>query len=136
MTLFSGRNLDSDGDNEDDSEDNVDDNDDEYNDDDEYGNDEDYKNKYDEDNYNSKKKLNKKKSFNSLTRKGSREEIKGGDGSDNEGQNDDDGTAEYELSDATVKLLRLYANLSINESIGYALAKRKDSTKVKFLYLF
>jgi len=49
-------------------------------------------------------------------------------GSDDEG--DDGGLAEQELGDATVKLIRLFANLSINESIGKTLAKRRDSTKM------
>jgi hypothetical protein len=61
-----------------------------------------------------------------LMRKESREEK--GEESDGEGQ--EESAAEYELCDATVKLLRLFANLSINEAIGYSLAKRKDSAKV------
>ncbi len=38
--------------------------------------------------------------------------------------------AEYELGDATVKLVRLFANLSINESIGEILARRRESLEV------
>jgi hypothetical protein len=44
--------------------------------------------------------------------------------------NEDDGCAESELNDATVKLLRLFANLTINETIGFLLAKRKDTSKM------
>ena len=122
MTLFSGRNLDSgDDDDEEENEDREDDEEDNNDDEDKYVD-------------TNEKKSNKKKLPFPLTRKGSRSEMKGGgDGSDDEGQNDD-GNAEFELSDATVKLLRLYANLSINESIGYALAKRKDSTKVILIF--
>ena len=48
----------------------------------------------------------------------------------NKNDNDDDGCAEAELNDATVKLLRLFANLTINETIGQMLAKRKDTSKM------
>jgi hypothetical protein len=44
--------------------------------------------------------------------------------------NEDEGCAEAELNDATVKLLRLFANMTINETIGYTLAKRKDTSKM------
>lgn len=49
---------------------------------------------------------------------------------ESDGEEQEESAAEHELCDATVKLLRLFANLSINESIGFTLAKRKDSTKV------
>jgi hypothetical protein len=110
MTLFSGRNLDSDGDSEGDGEE-EDSQDDEE----------------DEDVARSKgRKMKKSNSRRSFTRKDSREDK--GEESDGEGQ--EESAAEYELCDATVKLLRLFANLSINESIGFALAKRRDSAKV------
>jgi len=44
--------------------------------------------------------------------------------------NEDDGCAEAELNDATVKLLRLFANLTINETIGQMLARRKDTSQM------
>ena len=49
---------------------------------------------------------------------------------DHENDQEDDGCAEADLNDATVKLLRLFANLTINETIGFTLAKRKDTTKM------
>lgn len=50
--------------------------------------------------------------------------------SEPDNNNQDDGCAESELNDATVKLLRLFANLTINESIGSQLARRRDTSKM------
>jgi hypothetical protein len=47
---------------------------------------------------------------------------------DNEGG--DDEAAEQELGEATVRLVRLFANICINEDIGVQLAKRKDTINV------
>lgn len=109
MTLFSGRTLDSDGDSNDEEEDSQDEDDEE------------------EAVPKSKGRMKKSDTRRSLTRKESKEDK--GEESDGEGES----AAEYELCDATVKLLRLFANLSINESIGFALAKRRDSAKVPYL---
>lgn len=69
------------------------------------------------------KMMKKSKCGRSILRKESGEE-------DSDGEGHEESAAEHELCDATVKLLRLFANLSINESIGFTLAKRKDCTKV------
>lgn len=47
---------------------------------------------------------------------------------DNEGGEDE--AAEQELGEATVRLVRLFANICINEDIGVQLAKRKDTINV------
>lgn len=52
---------------------------------------------------------------------------------DDENEDEDNGDAGVdinELSDATVKLLRLLANLAINEQIGVQLANKRDTLKV------
>jgi hypothetical protein len=46
------------------------------------------------------------------------------------------GEAELELSDATVKLLRLLANLSIESDIGHALAKKTETLQVGYPQLY
>jgi hypothetical protein len=114
MTLFSGRNLDSE---EDSDENGEDDSAEEEDGDEEEGKD------VARSQGGKMKKTNSRRSF---TRKESREEK----GEDSDGEGQEESAAEYELCDATVKLLRLFANLSINESIGFALAKRRDSAKV------
>jgi hypothetical protein len=43
----------------------------------------------------------------------------------------DDDAAEIELRDATVKLLRLLANLSIDERVGSTLACKNQTISVK-----
>jgi hypothetical protein len=98
MTLFSGRNMDSESDDEDDED------------------------------QDRERNLKGSTSRKSLTRKESRDEKE----AESDGEGQEENVAEYELCDATVKLLRLFANLSINEAIGYSLAKRKDSAKVYF----
>jgi len=49
---------------------------------------------------------------------------------DDDEEQDDAGVDVGELSDATVKLLRLLANLAINEQIGMQLANKRDTLKM------
>lgn len=53
------------------------------------------------------------------------------DDDDAEEEEGEDEAAEQELGEATVRLVRLFANLCINEEIGVQLAKRKDTINVR-----
>lgn len=48
-----------------------------------------------------------------------------------DGEGDENEAAEQELGEATVRLVRLFANIAINSDIGFALARRKDTVNVR-----
>lgn len=52
------------------------------------------------------------------------------DSSGEEEEEEGNEAAEQELGEATIRLVRLFANIAINSEIGTLLAKRKDTVNV------